>query len=488
MGNKASKIAKKEPQTHQQISHAEDVKLVQETPSPTLNITEKPQSSIFSIAGKKLHLDAPEDARELVKEMADMQGLQQVIFSGNTISVGCAKALSAALTPHIAVEEVVLADCFTGRLKDEVPLAIESFGQALSSLPQLRSLDLSDNALGPVGAKAIAAFLPKCTSLRHLYLANNGLGPEGGTIIAEALAASPFALYTLVIGRNRLENGACEAMSRALAKHSSSLRTVRFYQNGIRPEGSSLLLKEGLSQCNALELLDLQDNTITTGPSKILASLLPSWPHLKALDIGDCLLGAEGALAVLQALSPSNDHPEPCPQLSVLNLAYAELDSVGAQYLLDHFLTFVRLKTLQSLSLNGNAFNPDGAIADGIRRKFTNADRDPETILDAWDDMDWESSSSSSQDEDDEEEQEEERGDKLPEQESKLPVKTAVNEEEPLVVEATKALKDMHLQGDLLPPPPKQEVVPEVTVGNNEEETVAEDNQHAISPPPLSQE
>lgn len=49
---------------------------------------------------------------------------------------------------------------------------------------QLVELNLSDNAFGPAGVKAITTLLtsPSCFSLKVLKLNNNGLGSKGGSV------------------------------------------------------------------------------------------------------------------------------------------------------------------------------------------------------------------------------------------------------------------------------------------------------------------
>ena len=60
-----------------------------------------------------------------------------------------------------------------------------SLGDALiESGAKLKELDLSDNAFGPDGVKAIKKLLmsPVCYSLEVLKLNNNGLGIGGGKV------------------------------------------------------------------------------------------------------------------------------------------------------------------------------------------------------------------------------------------------------------------------------------------------------------------
>ena len=149
-------------------------------------------------------------------------GVTSVLLSGNTFGVGASKALASALELHHDIEQVNLSDCFTGRLKEEVPPALEAFGLMLKSRSMLTKLDLSDNALGPSGAHAVATFLPHCLALEELRLNNNGLGVDGGKIIAQALitlktnlAGRPSRLRSITIGRNRLEDGSAGDLAKA---------------------------------------------------------------------------------------------------------------------------------------------------------------------------------------------------------------------------------------------------------------------------------
>lgn len=55
---------------------------------------------------------------------------------------------------------------------------------------QLQRLDLSDNAIGPVGMEGLAPFFksPSSFSLKELVLNNNGFGPDGGSVRIKILS------------------------------------------------------------------------------------------------------------------------------------------------------------------------------------------------------------------------------------------------------------------------------------------------------------
>ena len=68
---------------------------------------------------------------------------------------------------------------FTGRLKTEIPLALDALVEALEVQKHLVELDLSDNAFGPAGAKPLMRLIINNRNIKILRLNNNGLGIEG---------------------------------------------------------------------------------------------------------------------------------------------------------------------------------------------------------------------------------------------------------------------------------------------------------------------
>jgi Ran GTPase-activating protein 1 len=304
-----------------------------------------------------------------------------------------------------------MSDVFTGRLRDEVSKALKAICEVLMDKDNLLELDVSDNAFGPTGAAPLVPFLQVRRSLRTLRINNNGLGPEGGRMIADALYEAARAneannqvsnLRTIIIGRNRLENGSSEAFARAFAAHSQ-LREVRMPQNGIRPDGIVTLLG-GLDKCTALRYLDLQDNTFTTKGAMALAAALPAWSELERLNIGDCMLNPDGALEVAKALNVAR------PSLLYLNMTYAEMDDKGALTLAGALLSMPGMKQLE---LDGNRFKNDGAAADAIRDALFHHNN--EKALGSLSDMEEESEEEEEPGEESEEEKEKNQVDALTE-------------------------------------------------------------------------
>lgn len=321
------------------------------------------------------------------------------------------------------------ADIFTGRLLSEIPPALSSLLTSLLPLRNLQSLDLSDNAFGLNTQEPLVKFLEQHVPLRHLVLSNNGLGPHAGVLIADALTALaarkdearkatgdvdgeaevPY-LETVVCGRNRLESGSMAAWARAFRAHAR-VATVRLVQNGIRPEGIAVLLRDGLGACKDLKVLDLQDNTFTAVGAQALAEVVGGWVSLRELGVGDCLLSSHGWKTVVDSLGKGTNR-----ELKILRAQYDEVDAHGVRKLLE-VIQDGKLPALQKVELNGNKFSEVDPVIAGLRklleeRRKKHNDNDDEHADDDEDedaeDDEWGLDDLSDLDEDDEDDEDEE--------------------------------------------------------------------------------
>jgi Ran GTPase-activating protein 1 len=305
----------------------------------------------------------------------------------------------------------------------EIPQALTHLLTALLALPELHTVNLSDNAFGLNTVAPLQPFLSQHVPLQHLILNNNGLGPSAGTLVAEALTSLASKkeqarkhgktvpdLETVICGRNRLENGSMNAWVQAYSANNK-IKTVRMVQNGIRQEGISALLQNGLSKCSALEVLDLQDNTFTAMGGRALAHALTNWIVIKELGVGDCLLSARGAVMLAEALKSKKNKT-----LQTLRLQYNEIDAKGIQALAKVAQTDA-LSALQRVELNGNKFSEEDTdvaalktMLDERRQEMApDGDEDDETWgLDELDDLE-EDSDDEDEEQDDDEDAEEER-------------------------------------------------------------------------------
>ncbi|KAJ1536071.1 hypothetical protein HK405_015394, partial [Cladochytrium tenue] len=281
----------------------------------------------------------------------------------------------------------------------------------------LHTIDLSDNAFGPAGADPLCRLIIENRNIKTLRLNNNGLGTEGARLLSKAFVAAAVAherslaedpesvdpdtaklttLHSLFLARNRLESGGGSLFAVA-CERLSELRELRMPQNSIRVEGIQNILRATGKCCPKLERLDLEDNTFQLEGSKALVAALPSWPNLRVLNIGDCLLGKDGCRMILGALTGSH------VELESLWLTYNEMDLAGAKLI----PTMMTGKTkLTSLYLNGNAFDPDAEVVTTIRDKFRSLGH--VDGLDELDEMDVESDNGDDEKEEDEDTEDDE--------------------------------------------------------------------------------
>lgn len=319
---------------------------------------------IFSLEGKGLKLDTKEDVEAHIQPLKVMDDVVEVRLLGNTLGVEASAALAEVLQTKKTLQIANLADIFTGRLLNEIPQALSSLLTAFLTLPKLHTVNLNDNAFGLNTQAPLVAFLSSHVPLQHLILNNNGLGPHAGILIADALSTLhekkeaarkegtevPY-LETVICGRNRLENGSMTAWAKAFSLHTG-VKEVKMVQNGIRQEGISHLLTDGLRHARGIKVLDLQDNTFTILGSRALASVIPGWTQIQELGVGDSLLSAKGGVLVANSLGKGENK-----KLETLRLQYNDITAKGLQA----FAAAAKsaLPALKKIELNGNKFSED---------------------------------------------------------------------------------------------------------------------------------
>ncbi|KAI4920582.1 hypothetical protein J4E85_009349 [Alternaria conjuncta] len=375
-------------------------------------------AKIFSIEGKGLKLTTAEDIEPHIQDLKSNDDVEEIKFLGNTLGIGASEALAKVLESKKNLQVANLADIFTSRLLSEIPPALSHLLTSLLTLPNLHTVDLSDNAFGLNTVAPLVDFLSQHTPLRYLYLNNNGLGPAAGVLVADALtalAAKKAAarkdgkevpdLELVICGRNRLENGSMGAWAKAYAANTG-VKTIKMTQNGIRQEGISHLITNGLAHLSKLDTLDLQDNTFTAMGAKALSSAVGNWTELRELGVGDCLLSGRGGVALAAALEKGNNK-----KVEVLRLQFNDINAKGLAGLAS--ASHTALPVLRRVEINGNKFDEEDPSIEKLRdvldarkeESGENADDEEYWGLDELDELD--------DDDEDEEESdaEEKRGD-----------------------------------------------------------------------------
>ena len=186
-----------------------------------IEINNENNKTIVSFAGLLMKLNTEEDAKPIIDAIDSCEQLVTLNLEGNTLGINAGKGLGKSLESKTSLKNALFNNLFTGRLKTEIPevLMFVTTGIMLSDA-RLKVLDLSDNAIGPVGMPSLLPFLqsPSCSTLEILRLNNCGLGVGGGQILSKGLV-NLKNLKTLICGRNRLEILGATAIGNALAQY-----------------------------------------------------------------------------------------------------------------------------------------------------------------------------------------------------------------------------------------------------------------------------
>lgn len=317
---------------------------------------------------------------------------------------------------------------------------------SILNLPKLNTINLNDNAFGLNTQAPLVAFLAAHVPLQHLYLNNNGLGPHAGILIADALSELhakkeearkqgqdvPY-LETVICGRNRLENGSMMAWAKTFSLHNK-VREVKMVQNGIRQEGISHLLSEGLRHATELRVLDLQDNTSTLLGAKALAQVAPGWTEIKELGVGELLLSNKGSVALAKALAKGKN-----AKLEVLRLQYNDISAGGLKALAA--AAKEALPALKKIELNGNKLSEEDESVIALQELFE--ERKESLAGDVVVEDEWGLDSLSDLEDESEEEEEEEEEEEVEERAEKLIKEAEEAQEEPTVQLKDKEVDDL---------------------------------------------
>lgn len=312
-----------------------------------------------SFRNKQLQVDSAVDVKQVVDALLAHKDAKVVDLGGNTFSLEACEAISQALAQMPALTTLKFDDMFTRRKVDSIHPSLRLFSFAVVQHP-LVYLDLSDNALNPVGAEAIGPLLANCLTITTLKLNNTGVGPSGGEKIGHALLdayhkgqaqGTPYRLRHFILGRSRLENLGIVSIAAAL-KAIGTLVELRVNNNGIHDEGIQALA-DIIGGNPELEIIEISDNRIKAAGAPCIAQALRKCPHLHTLIMESVLLRDAGGLHVTAALKH-------LPKLRELDLCYNELTLKTGEPLSK---TLKHHHHLQHVRVNGNEF---GSVANTL--------------------------------------------------------------------------------------------------------------------------
>ena len=226
---------------------------------------------------------------------------------------------------------------------------------------KMEELDLSNNSLTHIAAKAIAQAMPLCPGLKVLNLSSNRIGYEGAGALAAALRVHPI-LEDLCLERNQLGDRSASVVLEAVAVHPS-LTKLDLSDNmlGDRPGNVfGAALSEFLQTNEMVEYLDLSYNRIGTNraAAEQLAEGVAVNSTVKQLDLSMNAMRDRGGCAIGSALRYNTGLVE-------LNLKENSIGEKGAMVIAD---ALKENKVLEQLTLDNNPVGPRGGKA--IYRAF----------------------------------------------------------------------------------------------------------------------
>jgi Ran GTPase-activating protein (RanGAP) involved in mRNA processing and transport len=197
---------------------------------------------------------------------------------------------------------------------------------ALQDNTRVRSLMLGTDAIGDVGAGAVARLVAGNAHLQVLYLGCNNIGPEGARELAAMVAQAP-QITGLWLKRNPLGPEGAESIARML-RDNKHLRMLDLVNTDLRGAGVRAVADALCAGNSSLRSLYLSGNGL--GPSVVpdLARLLREAPQIAALYVSANHLGDAGAIELAKALRHNST-------LQTLELASNGIGSEGARALFE---------------------------------------------------------------------------------------------------------------------------------------------------------
>ncbi|CAA7030464.1 unnamed protein product [Microthlaspi erraticum] len=275
----------------------------------------KAGDALFDIScGRRAFIDE-EEARQLLRPLTEPHNSYTKIRFGNrSFGEEAAKfAVSVLSSIKDQLTEVDLSDFVAGRPEAEALEVMTMFSSALEG-SKLRSLNLSDNALGEKGIRAFGSLIKSQHDLEELYLMNDGISEDAARAVRELLPST------------------------------GKMKVLQFHNNMTGDEGASAIA-EIVRQCPLLEDFRCSSTRIGSEGGVALAKALESCSHLKKLDLRDNMFGVEGGVALAKTLSVLTD-------LTEIYMSYLNLEDEGTDAVSEALLKSA--PSLQVLELSGN--------------------------------------------------------------------------------------------------------------------------------------
>lgn len=321
---------------------------------PVLSEVPVTHTNIFDISGGKRAFIEAEEAEELLRPLAETgNSYTKICFSNRSFGVDAARVAEPILVSlRGQLIDVDLSDFIAGRPEAEALEVMTIFSLALEG-SVLKSLNLSNNALGEKGVRAFGALLKSQNSLEELYLMNNGISEEAARAICELISWT-HKLRVLHFHNNMTGDEGAVAIAEVV-KRSPMLEDFRCSSTRVGSDGG-VALAEALTTCPKLMNLDLRDNMFGVDAGIALSKALSEHECLAEVYLSYLNLEDEGTIALANALKES------APSLKVLELAGNDITAKAALALAE---CISEKQFLTKLNLSENELKDEGCVLIG---------------------------------------------------------------------------------------------------------------------------
>ncbi|KAM0729900.1 Leucine-rich repeat-containing protein 74B [Formica fusca] len=179
----------------------------------------------------------------------------------------------------------------------------------------LKTLDLSSCHIGNEGFEYIASALSDNQGLENVNLSDNGLDENCSENLQNLLSYSQILTHLDLSWNSLYSSKTWKALINGLRKNET-LHSLNLSWNALDVECVPHLCKL-LSRSQSIEKLDLSWNRFTEKDAVPIAAALSKNSTLQKLHLGNNPLGAQGALALVRAITP---HVSPDSVLHLLDL------------------------------------------------------------------------------------------------------------------------------------------------------------------------
>jgi len=223
-----------------------------------------------------------------IAEMSTITSLRKFDICNNSITDDAAESLAQFLSQNCKLEELDLGN---NKLKSVGAIKIAK----MRTITSLRRFDICNNSITNDAAKSLAHFLSRNHKLEELNLGHNKLEAAGAIKIAKL--SSITNLRRLNIHGNNITDDAAESVAYFLSQNRK-LEEIDLSYNNFKAAGAIKIAE--LSSIKNLRKLNIHGNSITDDAAISVAHFLSQNCNLEEVFLGYNKLQAAGAIKIIE--------------------------------------------------------------------------------------------------------------------------------------------------------------------------------------------